>query len=490
MTKFRIVLLCMVFFLSACRSEFEDFQNKALKFAQDGQLDRNEYNQLVTLAKSARDDRFKRIFYTDQVFDQAKMNAYLIKLFAAHNISISSLGFAASNSSANTLASKFNINVYLENSASVDGYVNGSTSFKDAIYSMLGDISIGSFCDSLNLHYINNKIPFSKLNAGPDDIRNFIQTLNPATFRQHGGDRSSSDMRSILSAVLNKTDSKNASVLISDFVFSPGRGVNAHDYLVNESIGIKVEFADKLKNFDLSLEVLQLTSIFNGFYYDENDKPTYIKCNRPYYIWIIGSQAQIKSFIKSRIIDNIHGGYDHKLLVTPIAKSLTPAYKILYSGKIGSFRLENGANGPVSDAEVSNQPRTRGQFAFNVAVDFSGSLQDPQYFSDTNNFEHNQNYRLSAMPVTDTTDLSLTGFTHQLRLMTTDLHKETISIAVKSRSPGWVDEATSENDTGLAANFSEQHKTFGFKYLISGVYNAFDQISGSSTINSLNITIK
>jgi len=48
-----------------------------------------------------------------------------------------------------------NVNVYVENSGSMDGYVKGATEFENIIYSYLSDIKISGLADSLNLFYIN-----------------------------------------------------------------------------------------------------------------------------------------------------------------------------------------------------------------------------------------------------------------------------------------------------------------------------------------------
>ena len=49
------------------------------------------------------------------------------------------------------------VNVYLENSGSMFGYVNGLTEFEESVYSYLSDICLSGI-DSLNLYYINNRI--------------------------------------------------------------------------------------------------------------------------------------------------------------------------------------------------------------------------------------------------------------------------------------------------------------------------------------------
>ena len=158
----------------------------------------------------------------------------------------------------------------------MDAYVRGFTEFETAIYNLLGDFKISKICDSLNLNYINNSIPFSKKNALPADIQDFIEKLEPSTFREKGGDRSVSDLKNIINTVLKTVDDQNAAVLISDFVFSPGKNVNAQDYLNNQGVGIKIDFAEKIKerlpdNIKLhSLKLQETATSFAEWYASDN----------------------------------------------------------------------------------------------------------------------------------------------------------------------------------------------------------------------------
>lgn len=111
---------------------------------------------------------------------------------------------------------KATYNIYVENSASMDGYVNGASEFKTAVYNYLSDIKIADLTDSLNLNYINSKeIPYGS------DIADFIEKLDPATFQKRGGNRGSTDIADVLKMLLKVTSKENVSVLISDFMVLP-----------------------------------------------------------------------------------------------------------------------------------------------------------------------------------------------------------------------------------------------------------------------------
>ena len=373
----------------------------------------------------------------------------------------------------------------------MDGYVKGVTEFETAIYNLLGDFKISGLCDSLNLNYINRTIPYKKQNALPADIQDFIEKLEPSVFKQRGGDRSVSDLKNILRTILKTVNNKNAVVLISDFVFSPGKNANAQDYLNNQGVGIKIDFAEKIKEFDLSAVVIQLQSNFDGLYYDKTDKPLSFKGKRPYYVWIFGSTQQVSSILNKKVLDNIKGGYSNRLVLHSIKGISEPNYKILYSPKMGSFSAKELNAKIISDASVSKDNHNKGLFGFNVAVDFSKSLQDANYFLDINNYIlSNKKYQLKVENIIDLNDASLSGFTHLLKLQTTELREEVLKIETVGKMPSWVFKSTSIDDSNILNDKNEQQKSFGLQYLVEGVSDAFYPKSNSNAINSINITIK
>ena len=205
--------------LTSCKTEFGSFNDQALTFANnDKKIDEQEYQKLLKQISGSDEKGFQQFKNDKGEIDNIKVVSYLLKYFKAKNVGLTAndIWQPLTNGAQET----FNINVYLENSASMDGYVKGVTEFETAIYNLLGDFKISGLCDSLNLNYINKTIPYQKQNALPADIQDFIEKLEPSVFKLRGGDRSVSDLKNILSTVLKTVNNKNAAVLISDFVFS------------------------------------------------------------------------------------------------------------------------------------------------------------------------------------------------------------------------------------------------------------------------------
>jgi hypothetical protein len=481
-----------ILLFAGCKSEFQSFNEQALNFANsDSQIDESEYAALVKEISDSNEKGFLQFKDDSGQINHQKVVSYLVKYFRAKSLTLTEKDIWQRETVASA-EDTFNINVFVENSASMDGYVNGVTEFETAVYNLLGDFKINAICDSLNLNYINKSIPYSKKNVTSAEIQDFIEKLEPSTFRQRGGDRSVSDLKNVLSTVLKTVNDKNAAVLVSDFVFSPGRNEDAKDYLNNQSIGIKIDFAEKLKEFDLSAVVIQLESNFDGTYFDKTDTQVSLpKVKRPYYIWVIGSTSQISQILNNKILDNIKGGYLNRFVLQSIRNVNEPKFKVLYRPRIGEFDSKSLAQNIISDASPSRDSRNEGVFGFNVAIDFSNSLQDEGYYLDATNYTlSNDNYQLSVKVVKDNNDASLTGFTHVLNLQTKELREEVIKIDIVGKTPSWVSRSTSIDDSNILNDKSEQNKTFGLKFLIEGVSDAFYPKSNSNALSTLSITIK
>src|SRR5690606_3184508 len=132
------------------------------------------------------------------------------------------------------------------------------------------------------------------------------------------------------------------------------------------------------------------------------------------------------------------GGYLNRLVLQSEKEQSQPNYKIQYSPKIGNFSAKELSNKTITDAALSKDNQNKGFFGFNLAVDFSNSIQDPSYFLDTSNYVlSNPNYQIEVESISNQNDPSLSGFTHLIKLKTTDLRNETLEIQVVGQTPSW-----------------------------------------------------
>jgi len=364
------------------------------------------------------------------------------------------------------------INVYIENSGSMDGYVKGATEFKSTVFNYLSDIKISKTADSLNLNYINSKvIPQGTVSEELDVLRDFIEKLNPSTFKMKGGNRRTSDIADVIKAVLQKTDGHTISLLISDGIFSPGKGKDAEQYLDTQEIGIKNSFAAFLeKEKNAAVIVYQLSSNFNGTYFNKVDDKMPINEQRPFYIYVIGD-AKLISNLRNKVPDSKFKGTGIQNAFISIAGNQEVKFNL--NPSVGKYRRTR----TPKTIEKLEKDRS-GKICFAVNVDFSKLLLDDAYLTNSENYENNSNYMLEIKPN------AKLGYTHTLYFSASDnkVHKGVVSVKLKAKFPDWIEKV---NDTDGSVAVSG--KTYGIKYQLSGIFDAFTFTNNDYTEIKINV---
>ena len=351
------------------------------------------------------------------------------------------------------------VNVYVENSGSMDGYVNGVTEFEQSVYNYLSDIKISRIADSLNLFYINSRI----IKYG-SDIEDFILRLEPSSFKAKGGDLGTSDISNVIKSVLQETNNNVISMLVTDGIFSPGKGKDANQYLVNQQIGIKGNVAEYINNNpNASIIIYQLSSQFNGRYYNYIDSPIQINTQRPFYIWVIGDTEQL-SILRSKVPESKFqgSGVQNMFSITTGNKSID------YAVKLGSGNFSLDKQNPktaITDWKRDSKGLSANIAKFSVNADLSGFLLDDSYLMNEENYElSDKDFSLSISKAAG----NQFGYTHTLNLSSEMVKKGIFSIKLKSKVPQWIYDVN--DDEGTTAVLG---KTYGIKYQIQGVYDAF-----------------
>jgi len=381
------------------------------------------------------------------------------------------------------------INVYIENSASMDGYVEGITEFEQAVYNYLSDIKISNLADSLNLFYINSQI----ISHG-SDIADFIEKLEPTTFRARGGNRATTDISNVFKTILSETQQNDVAILITDGIFSPGRGKNAQQYLVNQQIGIKTTMADYLKKYPKTVVmVYQLTSNFKGKYFNREDKPETINTSRPYYIWVIGDVANItllKAHIPNRKFKG--GGIQHSYTLLPTLNKEID-YAILNSPKFGSFdRDKKSTKTSIFNIKKASKGVHKGNFMFTIGMDLSlfSILLGDEYLMNIESYARlinklsNNDYLIEIEHNTSPN----TNYTHNMKLTTDKISVGELEIVLINQRPQWIYEINDDEGLDIYKN-NAINKTFGIKYLVEGIYEAYN-FSGNSIYTTMKFNLK
>ena len=391
--------------------------------------------------------------------------------------------------------------VFLENSGSMDGYVQGITSFEDDMYQLLVDM--GYLADTLSLFYINSRpIPYT---AGTEK---FINNLEPAEFQQRGGNRSNSDLNQIFSELLRRTSGQRAELLISDFILSLGQG-STQDLLNNQRISVYNTFRRRLEATPFATYIVKMYSEFTGNYYNKDDQPVYLNgVRRPYYLWFTGPAAAIQALPAALQVDQLPGyAQSYTLLPGEASPAETPFYTVLNNTyKQGSFRTDRSSAGQgpaghayvhgIENAQASQRGPSAGLFGFSVGVDLSGIAADASYLLDPNNYQV-AGYQLdTVMALAQATalhprDQSMVAdkATHVLVFSTTHTAYTTLQVTLKKQTPAWIEQTSTDDDLNIKTDEVAHDQTFGFRYLVAGVEEAYRNAFGHDPYFTLNVSV-
>lgn len=378
------------------------------------------------------------------------------------------------------------IHVYLENSGSMDGYVKGNTGFEQSIYAYLTELQIGKVVDTLDLNYVNSKVIPLK-----DNVEEFIHNIEPVDFRIHGGNLGTSDIAVVLDSVLERHKSGDISMFISDCIVSPGskyasNPADLNNYLLEQRTKMKKIFVQSLERADgdLSVVVCQLSSVFDGKFYNKLDRPQYYKGNRPFYIWLIGSTAHITQLLDKVPLETLKGsGAELEHVYTLVASPQKIDYRILLTPRLGSYEPDR-AEPKTSICKVRKENRGphRGEFMFSVGVNLDQLPLSDDYVLDISNYDINQkNYSLAVRRQ------NLKNLSHVFSLSSTMPSRGIVVVALKNLFPQWIEDKTDLIGDDLVKD-EATNKTYGLKYLMEGVFEAFK--ARQENYAEIKITIK
>lgn len=381
---------------------------------------------------------------------------------------------------------KIKTNVYIENSGSMDGYVNGNTEFKDALDHIL--VMLNNSYGTPSISFINDSICSTGLSS---DISVFSGQLTPNAM--HVGSTQSSNINKIFKLLLDRTDSNNVSVLISDCVYSI-KGDSTQGLLARAKYLTQNAFMNAInKNKgDLSTIVLQCTSDFKGYYYDMSDKPLFYDGKRPYYIIFVGSIKNIADLYKKIELDkgNIDGLLNTYLVSTDNFLSnenntsiITDEYD---SDNVKRIKPKKKGLG-IESLALDDDHR----FSFGIGFDASKVFVDQLYLTDVKNYSvEPKGVRIKSIGKVDKQssaygDCSDFAMPYYILLESTG-HPSEISISLNYTIPKWVYGSSTENDLGIVP---DGNVTFGISYMIEGISEAYRIKSGSQSILSIKFNI-
>jgi hypothetical protein len=401
--------------------------------------------------------------------------------------------------------------VYMDNSASMDGYLSGAgTDLKNDVHTLLKDLQTQGIADTIDLGYVNDRICPYRYNASAAEVNAFIRKLDHDSLVRNGCGRKDSYMDLMLQQVIG-SDRDHVHVLISDYIFSIGRG-NSAELLKQQGDNVETVLSGELRKRDFSTIILKFSSDFDGTYYVEskgggNGSSVAVRgIRRPYYMMIFGSAVRMRrlvEFFKSSHFRTFNGFESVCYFFEPgggkpggasgAAGSLgpraganAPAAKLIRKNRVGDFEIAQPATRLVIDKAVADSV----DFQFAVAVNLDELKLDDAYLTNPANYELPANYKIGAiLRNNDPTDEAMRGFSHLFLIRTNDLKSvQDVYVRLKSRIPQWV-YAGSTMDDANPGDTVQQKQTFGFHYLVEGISRAYaDKFKNTDAFN-LNIQV-
>lgn len=352
------------------------------------------------------------------------------------------------------------VNVYLENSGSMDGYVKGTTEFEQIVYNYLVNLKLAKITSELNLFYINSNVLPQQ-----GDVQDFIEKLEPTSFKAKGGNRGTSDISQMIGMIMNEMNDSIVSIFISDCIFSPGRGKDAGDYLNNQKIGIKKEVGQYFNSHPkLAVMGYRCMSSFNGYCYDKNDAGTLYVGKRPFYVWLFGTQGALNR-IQNEMLKNRYqlDGVQNEFMAFAGGTTMPDS---CYAVKRGSGKFDLNRNDPKHSIENLKADKN-GKVRFSIEVNYAPLILSDAYLCDTSMYVVNDS-KYKVVSVERIKEYQ--KYSHIIHIEAERVHPSNLEIQLCTGIPYWPEHYN--DDEGNTISESNADKTFGIKYMTNGIAEA------------------
>lgn len=378
----------------------------------------------------------------------------------------------SSNDTNSTIKNKPDYNLYIENSGSMEGYLNGSTKFKNTISDIIAKVHANQLQDSISLNFVSDKVCTANINALPADIKYFLTNLNKER-KINKCDAKISDLPNVINTVL-LSGREDVNILVSDCILSLDNKQNNTNAAKNTLLML---ITNELQKSSFSTIILKYNSEFDGLFFPGANNST-VKLSgpiqRPYYLLIFGKSSHLNDLLKKLDFASFEGFENSHYVFIP--QNITPSAKIIRSPRIGEAEVETPASSlTLNNIKTGSRQGQEGVFMYSVAVDLSFLRYDRDFLLNPANYQITKGFEIASVKLNDDpTNSSLNGFTHVFSITTRDLKpRQEVELKLNPKLPAWVSESTTSNDTN-PYDSTQKHQTFGFESLIKGITEAYD----------------
>lgn len=341
------------------------------------------------------------------------------------------------------------LNVFIENSGSMDGFVLDKSQFRDDLYDYISKLK--GCTKAQNLYYINAQIiPIQ------EPLESFFTNLNVDDFKAKGGNRAHSDIVDMLGNMLSKADNNTVTLFASDCILDLPEGKTQSFFGLK-----KTALAEKIRQYRTQHEgfgfrILCMQSNFNGNLYPTGKAPIAVNGNRPYYIWIFGPNKLISQLMKAVPDESLGKDLKNCIAFSDISKGQVP-------NNVGKSKGAISRDGKVS--LKSGNPK------FDLYANLGRTLLDEKSIEDKGSYDLSPFLKIEGVSKINNDQ---SKYTHIIHLNLNHASRaENLKVALKKYDednlPKWVNDINDE--TG-----DKQGTTCGIKYLIQGIGEAFEDV--------------
>lgn len=372
--------------------------------------------------------------------------------------------------------------VYLENSESMFGYVNGFTQYVDVISELAEKPLFVAENTKREFYFINGgKLQINKIGDNPSSLKS---KLNKSGF--NCGDITKSNLNAMFQIALQKAQNDTIALLISDGIYD----VEQHDAPLNTLAILGKEtrskFIERIQNGDIETLMIKLNSNFDGkYFYSSKRGLDTIKQSRPFYIWVFGKTRLVDKYFTEDYISKHLKGYDNYARFLKIGKNIIP-YQVSPSINVkGNFKPDRRNENSLVNANLGRHGEG---FQFSIAVDFSQLPFSESYLTDPSNYSANNNFNvIDIKPIRANQKYDINILKNPTHLITVSTEKSpygSLEIELKNKIPNWIQETSIENENEI-----DTSHTYGFEFLTKAISDAYDYENGEKNLATFKVEI-
>jgi hypothetical protein len=356
---------------------------------------------------------------------------------------------------------KININLYIENSMSMNGFwKNPNSDFRNDIRDFAADLKNDTNI-KINYFYINDSV----YKIETDNLGSYINDVNA-----NKGNTKSSDLNNIFQQLIKNIDSNSINILISDNIYSKNTDPKSHKLgTLDENRTKSKEHFSNAKNKNLITAVAKFKSQFNGTLY--NPKPKNHNNTFFYYMTMIGQPSSMSKLFS--LLDNKWNNYKGYIDRILYSKSKDNNVDAFVHNELIKDAQTSKENNTIENANIGSE--------FLILCDLSSYKGiESRYLCDSSNYElSDSSYSVVEINKIENFKIKFNGkektientkfdkCTHTIKIKINKMQFSDIILKLRFKQPEW----ESHNDPN-ANNIIDA--TYGIKDLLIGIMDGYE----------------